>query len=104
MGNGIRLRDNEFIRKLKESVLGLLKDEDVKIILFGSRAREDGTALSDVDIGVIPKKKVDRKKIALLRESVEELNIPYKVDIVDFSCVGEEFKKEALKEAEIWRD
>lgn len=103
MSNSIRLRDNEFIQRLKECVLGLLKDEDIKIILFGSRARGDSTTLSDVDVGIIPKGKVDKKKIALLREATEEINIPYKVDIVDFSYIGEEFKKEVFKEAEIWK-
>jgi len=68
------------IEKLKEVFLNFLKDEDVKIILFGSRA------------------------LILLREYIEELNIPYKVEIVDFSAVSEEFKKIALKEAIVWKD
>ncbi|MBU0567329.1 nucleotidyltransferase domain-containing protein [bacterium] len=102
MGNG--LRDNKFIQRLEKCVLDGLKDEDMRIVLFGSRARGDSATSSDMDVGLIPKGKVDRKKITLLRESVEDLNIPYKVDIVDFSCVGEEFKKEALKEVEVWKD
>lgn len=95
---------NEFIQRLKGCVLDILKDEEVKIVLFGSRVRKDGTICSDVDIGLVPKGKVDRNKIVFLREYVEELNIPYKVDIVDFSSACEEFKKEALKEVEIWKD
>ena len=102
MGNG--LGENKFIQRLKKCVLDGLKDEDMRIVLFGSRARGDAATSSDMDVGLIPKGKVDRKKIILLRESVEDLNIPYNVDIVDFSCVGEEFKKEALKEVEVWKD
>ncbi len=96
--------DNEFVERLKECVLESLRDEDLKIILFGSRARRDNITCSDVDIGIIPKGEFDRRKLVLLREDLEDLNIPYKVDIVDFSSVSEVFKREALKEAEIWKD
>lgn len=96
--------DNEFVERLKECVLESLKGEDLKIILFGSRARKDNIACSDMDIGIIPKGEFDRRKLVLLREGIEELNIPYKVDIVDFSSVSEIFRREALKGAEIWKD
>jgi predicted nucleotidyltransferase len=101
--------DNLFVERLKERVLESLKGEDLKIILFGSRARRDNIACSDVDIGIIPKGEFDkgefdRRKLILLREGIEDLNIPYKVDIVDFSSVSEVFRREALKGAEIWKD
>ena len=90
------------IEKLKEVFLNFLKD--VKIILFGSRARGDFVNTSDVDVGIITGKRFNKKKLILLREYIEELNIPYKVEIVDFSAVSEEFKKIALKEAIVWKD
>ncbi|GBE05091.1 MAG TPA: nucleotidyltransferase domain-containing protein [Candidatus Moranbacteria bacterium] len=95
---------NPFIKKLKEVFLNFLKDEDVKILLFGSRARRDFVNTSDVDVGIIIGKKFDRKKLILLREYIEELNIPYKVEIIDFSTVSEEFKQMAIKESVIWKD
>lgn len=90
--------------KLKEVFLKFLKDEDIKVVLFGSRARGDFVNTSDVDIGIIIKKEIDRKNLILLREYIEELNIPYKVEIIDFSTVSEEFKQMALKEAVVWKD
>jgi hypothetical protein len=39
-----------------------------------------------------------------LKEKIENLNIPYKVEIVDFSQVSESFKKEAIKEVVVWKD
>lgn len=97
---------NEFnsLEKLKEVLLSFLKGEDVKVVLFGSRARGDFVSASDIDVGIIIGESVDRKKIILLREYIEELNIPYKVEIVDFSKVSEEFKQMALKEAVVWKD
>ena len=89
--------------KLKEVFLEFFRDEDVKVVLFGSRARGDFANTSDVDVGLIIGDGVDRRKLVLLREHIEEMNIPYKVEIVDFSTVSEEFKKMALKGAVVWK-
>ncbi|MEW6095843.1 MAG: nucleotidyltransferase domain-containing protein [bacterium] len=97
-----QFKEDKIIQKLKRCIFEGLKDEEVKIVLFGSRVR--GKVYSDIDIGLIPKKEMDRKKITLLRETIEELNIPYKVDIVEFSLASPEFKKEALKEVVVWKD
>jgi len=81
-----------------------LKYDKVKVILFGSRARGDNYISSDIDIGIIPYGKFDDKKITLLKEKTENLNIPYKVEIVNFMEVSKEFKQEALKKVVIWKD
>ncbi len=93
----------DHLEKLKKVLLSFLKDEDVKVVLFGSRARGDFVNTSDVDIGIIAEKGFDRKKLILLREYIDELNIPYKVEIVDFSSVSREFKQNTLKEAKVWK-
>lgn len=98
------MTENTYLTKLKQLVLSFLKDEKVRIILFGSRARRDNHSTSDVDIGIIPYGKIDKKKIVLLKEKLEDLNIPYKVEIVDFSEVSVDFKREAIKEAVIWKE
>lgn len=49
------------LEKLKEAFLRTLKDEDVKVVLFGSRARGDFVNTSDVDVGIIPGKGVERE-------------------------------------------
>ncbi len=92
------------LNELKEVFLEFLKDEEVKVVLFGSRARGEFVNTSDVDVGLVIGDGVDRRKLILLREYIEEMNIPYKVEIVDFSTVSEEFKKMALKEAIVWKD
>lgn len=92
------------IYNLKEHILDFLGNENIKIVVFGSRARGDSVTSSDIDIGIIPKGEFDRNSLALLREFIENSNIPYKVDIVDFSSTSEQFKNEALRDAEIWKD
>ncbi len=60
------------IEQLKKLFITFFKNEDVKIIIFGSRARRDFSNRSDIDIGIIGEN-VNQKKLALLREYVEEM-------------------------------
>jgi predicted nucleotidyltransferase len=92
------------IEGLKEAVVEFLKGENVRVFLFGSRARRDHAAASDADIGVVPGAGFHKEKLVLLREFLEGLNIPYKVELVDFSEVSEQFRAEALKDAVFWKE
>ena len=73
------------LKLLKNIVKDVFKDEDVVVILFGSRARGDCLETSDMDLGILPKGEVNRSKIALFQERIENSNIPYKVDVVNLS-------------------
>lgn len=92
-----------YIEIIREIVVKELDDEDVSIALFGSFAVGTNTVASDIDIAVIPKGKLKRWKLSLLREKLEELTIPYVVDLVDFSIVSESFKNTALTNVLWWR-
>ena len=85
-------------------VLEALRDENIKVFIFGSRARGDNFTVSDVDIGYIPKDNFDDRKISSLKEKIENSTIPYKVEVVNFNNVSEDFKNEAMKDIEIWKD
>jgi predicted nucleotidyltransferase len=91
------------LEEIKDVLLKFLSGEDVKIVLFGSRARGDFVNTSDVDIGIIPGETFDRRKLVLLREYLDNLNSPLKVEVVDLSMVSEDFKQITLKEAMIWK-
>jgi len=91
------------IQNLKSLVFETLKEENVIVILFGSRARGDFSRVSDIDIGVLPGKNFDRRKLVFLKERIEDLNIPYTVDVVDLSGVSEVFKEKALREGVVWK-
>jgi predicted nucleotidyltransferase len=92
------------IMDLRGAVVDFLGTENVRIFLFGSRARGDNSVVSDVDIGVVPGEGFRKEKLALLREFIENLNVPYKVEIIDFSEVSEQFRAEALKDTVLWKD
>lgn len=92
------------IDELRDAVVDFLGNDNVRIFLFGSRARGDNAVASDVDIGVIPGEGFRKEKLALLRELIENLNVPYKVELVDFSEVSGQFRAEALKDTVLWKD
>ncbi len=82
-----KILENSFNTKIStvEELKAFLKEyfetDEVDLFLFGSRARGDDNKFSDVDLGIYKKKDVDLK-ISLLREILEDSNLPFKVDIV----------------------
>ncbi len=95
---------NEYLQQLKNLSLSIFENEPVKIILFGSRARGDQNPTSDVDIGIIPRSGSCAKATTLLKEKIEESNIPFKVDVVNLKETSEDFYNEAIKDAVVWKD
>ncbi|MEW6552586.1 MAG: nucleotidyltransferase domain-containing protein [Campylobacterota bacterium] len=75
------------------------------IILFGSRAKGNFKNGSDIDIA-IKSKDVDFHKIMRMKSRLDELDLPYKIDLIDYNSienielknhidrVGIEFKKQ----------
>ncbi len=59
---------------------------------FGSRV--DGTAKehSDLDLAVVGSGKLDRRTKMLLREAFEESDLPFRVDVIDYNTVSDEFR------------
>ena len=70
------------IEDLKEYLIASFPKDN--IYLFGSRARGDNSAFSDIDIAIESNESIS-KKLANVRFEIEESLLPYKVDIVDLS-------------------
>lgn len=58
---------------------------------FGSRARGDARAMSDLDILILSPKPLDALARANLRDDFSESDLPFRVDIVDASTTAPEF-------------
>ncbi len=89
--------------RIKAMILEALIDEDVMIILFGSAARGDAHRFSDIDIGILPRNHYNKKKIILLKDQLDNMNIPYTIDLVDISKVSFVFREKVLTEGVIWK-
>ena len=78
---------------------------DAKIYLFGSRATGEHHDASDIDIAIDCGHRADRHAMAMIRLDLEDLNIPFLVDIVDFQDpLTKSFKEEIERDKIIWKN
>jgi len=87
------------INDLRDFIKDYFKNEKVEVFLFGSRARKTHTDCSDIDIAFESQKNIS-KELSLLRELLDESNLPYKVDVIDLKetpYLKETIKKEGIK-------
>lgn len=91
-------------KEYKEKLLKLINKHlpSAKIYLFGSRATGKHSKTSDIDIAIDNTKKADQYKIASIRLSINELNLPIDVDIVDFHSIPQQMKNRIEKEKIVW--
>ncbi len=84
-------------------MLEWLEAEEVTIVLFGSRATGIAHRHSDIDIGYLPGQDFDRTRLVGLEEAIDDLNIPYIVELVDLSKVSDLLRTKALGEGIVWK-
>jgi len=84
--------DQKTISQIKSIIFQFLNRKTDKVFLFGSRAIGNGRKFSDIDIGIKSSRPISSKTMFEIEEAFEESQIPYTVDVVDFSKVAERFK------------
>jgi len=83
--------------KIKDILEKFLATEDYEFFVFGSRADGKSDSFSDYDIGISGKRSIPLKTLSLIREAFDESDLPFKIDIVDFSQVSQKFSDQALR-------
>lgn len=88
---------NQWELRLVEHLKSKIFPKETKIYLFGSRARGDHNRASDIDIAFenLP----EGYKLNRLNEEIEDLNIPYTVDLIDLSHTSKDFYDKCLSES-----
>lgn len=94
---------DKYVLEAKKLILDFMQNEDAKIYLFGSRARNTAVRSSDIDIAIKYNGASNRRKIAALRDELEESNIPYMVDIVDMNEAASDLLAEIEREGIEWK-
>lgn len=69
-----------------------------EIWAFGSRVTGTAKKFSDLDLVVITDKPLPVLTMALLKESFSESDLPFKVDILDWSTISDNFKQLITKQ------
>lgn len=83
-------------KSIKEVIFKFLNPKDYKVFIFGSRATGKAKKFSDFDVGILGKKPISPHKLAFIEEELENSDLPFNVDVVDFSSVSKNFKKVSL--------
>jgi type I restriction enzyme, S subunit len=73
-----------------------LGDMDCRI--FGSRAKGTAKKYSDLDIAVVGSEPIPLLTLSNLEESFSESDLPFKVDIVDWQRITNEFQEKIKTE------
>jgi predicted nucleotidyltransferase len=89
----------------KEQLLAIVRKHitGCTVYLFGSRARDTNAPFSDIDIAIDVGHKADAFALSNIREDIENSNIPFFVDVLDFHTLDQEMKQTILKEGIAWK-
>ena len=96
--------ENVYLGRIRRMVLDFMAGEGARIYLFGSWAKGKQRRSSDVDIAVFYEGSSNSRKIAELRDFLEDSTIPYRVDVVDMSQASEALCREIRKDGILWTD
>lgn len=83
---GLNPQQYELIKKLLHVYI-----PDVKVLVFGSRARGDHKKYSDLDLALECSKPIDSKAITSLSEQFTESSLPFKVDLLELRNIDASF-------------
>lgn len=84
---------------IEQKQLEILKDilkkhvPNAEVRIFGSRYKHTNKETSDIDIAIVQKEKIGLELYSKMKEEFEESNLKYRVDIIDWNVISEEFKK-----------
>jgi predicted nucleotidyltransferase len=85
------------------TVLNLLAAHapDCEVRAFGSRVTGAARAYSDLDLAILAPAKIPLTQLAALREAFQESDLPMRVDVLDWECIGEAFRQVIEKSFEV---
>lgn len=86
--------DQRLVSQIQQ-IVAPIRPSGYKLFIFGSRVRGDNRQYSDIDMGVEGKQQLSGQDYFNLTDALEESDLPYRVDVVDFSTVTDHFKHKA---------
>ncbi|SMC39604.1 nucleotidyltransferase domain-containing protein [Sporomusa malonica] len=89
---------------IKRSVLRAFGQVDADVFLFGSRAAGKAHEKSDYDVGYYTDETIPSQILMDLKDELEEMPIPARVDLVNFSVLNPQFVRIALQGGrDVWK-
>ena len=89
--------------ELARRIIGAhLAGQDVRVRLFGSRARGDARTWSDIDVAVQSATPLPPGVLSMLREALEESSCLLNVDVVDWNDADAALREAIARESIEW--
>lgn len=89
--------DDATLKVIRNIVMPRLPDESYKAFIFGSRTKGTSRPYSDIDVGIMGPKKVPSVNFIDIVQALDDSDIPYRTDVVDFINVSDIFKQNAMR-------
>ncbi|MDP3764635.1 MAG: nucleotidyltransferase domain-containing protein [bacterium] len=90
--------------KLKDQIIKIVgKHLDLsqyKVFFFGSRVSGGGDDRSDIDVGIDGLNPVPLGALLDIKDELDNLPVLYKIDVVDFKDISDQFRQVALEKIE----
>ena len=90
------MSEKEVEKMIKETIYKFINPKNYMVFIFGSRANGKASKYSDFDIGIMGKKSVPIKVLNSIEEILEDSDLPFNIDVVDFSKTTKKFQDVAL--------
>lgn len=83
---------------LDELAIQPLKSHGAQVFIFGSRVRGQHQPYSDIDLLYKTEKPLNLASIFEIKSALEESQLPYKVDLVQFDDLAVSYKENIIRE------
>ncbi|MCL1947053.1 MAG: nucleotidyltransferase domain-containing protein [Chitinivibrionia bacterium] len=67
--------------------------DDCRVFAFGSRVKSSAKKTSDLDLLFESQEKLGFLRIQKIKEAFQESDLPFRVDVIDYNDISENFKK-----------
>lgn len=94
----INISDNE-MEIVKNILINFVNEADVWC--FGSRITNDYRKYSDLDIVIKSKEEIPLLKLGELEDAFQESDLPFRVDVLDWNRISDDFKRVIEQKHEI---
>lgn len=88
--------DSKTTKLVKQVVRKYLPDESYQAFIFGSHASGKNRKFSDLDLGIMGPKSLSPKEYLSIKDDLEESDLPYRIDLIDFTKVSDKFRLVSL--------
>ena len=97
---GLSVKQIAILKDLIQDVFGV--HTDLKVFLFGSRATGKQRKYSDIDLALQSKDQTLNQKITILRNKLDESSLPYKVDLVNWDEIINDYLPSVKKSKKLF--